>query len=71
MAAMLQRYNGTLQQVAESEGSLFIDLASLVPTDLTTLYDDIHFNEKGAERVARVIAEALLASGFPGTISSD
>ena len=59
MAAMLRLYNDALRGIAKDEGLLLIDLAMLVPSDTTILYDDIHFNEAGAERAARVIADAL------------
>ncbi len=59
MAAMLRLYNDALRNIARSEGISLIDLAVLVTPDTTTFYDDVHFNESGAERAARVIAGAL------------
>ena len=52
-------YNAALLQVCKDRGVECIDLASLLPKDLTTFYDDEHFNENGAARVAEIVAEYL------------
>ena len=70
MQAMLDLYNDALRRIARDEKTAIIDLADLVPRDTTTFYDDVHFNEGGAERAARIIAEALRggpAVRSPGT----
>lgn len=59
MDAMLALYNDALRDIARDEKAALIDLASLVPRDATVFYDDVHFNEGGAERAARAIADAL------------
>lgn len=60
MAEMLEMYNASLRRVAASESAELVDLAKLVPADLTTFYDDIHFNESGAKRVAEAISDYFL-----------
>jgi hypothetical protein len=35
-------------------------LASGLPRDMSTFYDDVHFNESGARRVASVLAEEMM-----------
>ena len=37
-----------------------IDLAPVLPGDTTLFYDDVHFNESGAEKVAEVLAQYIL-----------
>ncbi len=63
MAAMLAMYNDALRRVARAGEVPLIDLAARVPQDVTTFYDDIHFNESGAAAVARILARDLIASG--------
>jgi hypothetical protein len=52
-------YNQELLRVCEARGIECIDLAREVPQTAEIFYDDAHYTEKGAERVARVISEHL------------
>lgn len=61
MASMLEMYNDALRRVARTTGTELIDVTGKVPGDTTTFYDDVHFNEGGAERIARIVAESLMA----------
>jgi len=61
MAAMLAMYNDALRRIGAEKKVEVVDLAAGVPADLDTFYDDVHFNESGARRVAAAIGEALLA----------
>ncbi len=54
-------YNDVLLQVCADRGLRCIDLAAEVPRSADFFYDDVHFNEQGAERVAAVMTERLLA----------
>ncbi len=63
MAAMLEMYNDVLRRLAGEGRARLVDLAALMRADLTTFYDDVHFNEAGSRRVAEILAEALLADG--------
>lgn len=38
-----------------------VDLATMLSQDTTTFYDDVHFNEGGAAKVATVVSDYLLA----------
>lgn len=60
MATMLELYNDALRRIARNEGTALVELPGRVPADATTFYDDVHFNEDGAARMAHVVAEALL-----------
>ena len=46
-------------EVALREGVLFIDLPDLLAGERDLFYDGVHFNEHGARRVARVVADTL------------
>jgi lysophospholipase L1-like esterase len=68
LATGMAAYNRTLLEVCrEIPGALCIDLAASLPRDATTFYDDVHFNEAGSRRVARVLADRLLAAD-PGLL---
>ena len=60
MARALDRYNQTLLEVCRDRGAECLDLAAALPKDTTIFYDDVHFNEAGAQRVAKVFAAYLL-----------
>jgi len=60
MARGLDRYNQTLLEVCRDRGAECLDLAAALPKDTTIFYDDVHFNEAGAQRVAKVFAAYLL-----------
>jgi lysophospholipase L1-like esterase len=57
-------YNGMVRSLAEEEGLLFVDLAAAVPGEPRYWGDGTHFSAEGSDLAARVVAEALLASGI-------
>lgn len=59
MAEAYRRYNQTLLAFCREEAAECVDLEPRIPKDTTSFYDDIHFNDSGAEQVARVLAEVL------------
>ncbi|MCA9435603.1 MAG: SGNH/GDSL hydrolase family protein [Candidatus Omnitrophica bacterium] len=61
LAAGMQKYNDRMKELATKESIPFYDLAEHLPKDTTVFYDDCHFNEQGAERVADQLTEFLLA----------
>ena len=61
LAEGMARYNEVLRRIAVQHQIEFVDIASALPRDATSFYDDVHFNEGGAERVAETLAEHLLA----------
>ena len=52
----MARYNETLLRSARTQVDC-VDAASLLPRDTTTMYDDIHFNEKRIPLARRVLVE--------------
>ncbi len=57
----LQLYNGRLQQFCSDKHYIkFVNLATSLPCDTSVFYDDCHFNESGAKKVAGIIAEQII-----------
>jgi len=59
------RYNAVLERVAERFAATWVPTGSfgLAGTQWYGEGDPVHFNDRGADRMARQLAEALLASG--------
>jgi lysophospholipase L1-like esterase len=57
----MHQYNATMLDVCASSSAECIDLASVLPSDTTIFYDDVHFTEAGSRRVAEVIAAYFAA----------
>lgn len=55
-------YNQRLIEVCRKRGVECLDLANQLPKDTSVFYDDCHFNEPGARKVAGIIAQYLLQS---------
>jgi lysophospholipase L1-like esterase len=63
LAEGLAAYNRTLLAVCrEIPGALCVDLAAELRRDTTIFYDDVHFNEAGSRRVARMLAERITSA---------
>lgn len=60
LAEGIAQYNAVMLRVAAETGTECLDLASLIPKDQTSFYDDCHFNEPGARKVADALAAYLL-----------
>jgi len=56
--------NQMIRQVGREEGVLVIDLEKKVPQSKAYIYDFVHFNTSGSERVAKIIAEELKQTNF-------
>jgi len=52
-------YNYWLRVFSDSNNLLFCDLANKIEPSIKFLYDDVHFNENGSKKVAKVIAECI------------
>ncbi len=61
LARAFATYNEALLGFCRESGSDCIDLAAALPKDTRSFYDDVHFNEEGAERVARALLGHLRA----------
>ena len=60
LAAGMDAYNRTLLATCRRiPEAVCVDLAARVPRDATVFYDDVHFNEAGSRRVARILAESV------------
>lgn len=51
----MDMYNSLLKSICAAKNVLCIDLESSLGKDTTTFYDDCHFNERGAEKVAGMV----------------
>ena len=60
LEALAKVYNTWLITTASGKGMEVCDIAPAVPPTTDYLYDDCHFNEGGARRVANLIASCLL-----------
>ncbi len=58
-ARLLGTLNERLLKVCREKGYPYLDLSELIPHTLDIFYDDVHFNEKGAETVAELVRDAL------------
>ena len=56
----MKAYNETLLRVCQKRQIECLDLASMMEKDTTVFYDDAHFNESGARKVAEALSKYLL-----------
>lgn len=56
---MYEAFNATTIRVAAEEGVLLVDLAHDIPQDTTAIYDLVHLNDAGSEKVAGIVTNAL------------
>lgn len=56
----MERFNQRVAAVAARNGLPLVDVAAL-PSETSLFYDDCHFTEEGARRVAEIVARALPA----------
>ena len=61
LAEGMARYNEVTRRVCAETGVECLDLAAIVPNDLSSFYNDVHFNEPGGVKVSEAVAEYLLA----------
>jgi lysophospholipase L1-like esterase len=59
MTHIAHLYNQYLMEFGSRNDHFVIDVASEMPASFDCFHDDMHFNEKGAERVAEIVADAL------------
>ena len=60
LARGLKMYNQRLKEICRLEQVDCLDIVSLIQKDPNLFYDDMHFNEKGAEEISKIIAEYLI-----------
>jgi len=56
----MKAYNDTLLRVCRERRQECLDLASVLEKDTTVFYDDVHFNESGARKVAEALSRYVL-----------
>ncbi|MCL4300489.1 MAG: hypothetical protein KJ077_32435 [Anaerolineae bacterium] len=61
MGEGISRYNQRLLEVCRQRQVECLDLASALPKNTTVFYDEVHFNEHGAQLVADVVTDYLLS----------
>ncbi len=59
LARAMARYNAMVLEVCRQRGLTCVDAASVLPHDITAMYDDVHLNEQGSRLLARALAEHL------------
>ena len=60
LAEGMKQFNQRMMDVCRREGVECVDLASLLPRSPQVFYDDCHFNEPGAQKVADELARVLV-----------
>ena len=61
LARGLDAYNRAMLEVCSQKGLECYDLARDIPKDTSAFFDDVHFNEGGAQMVAQSLAHYLLS----------
>jgi lysophospholipase L1-like esterase len=56
----MKTYNEALLKVCEERRVECLDLASILEKDVTVFYDDVHFNEGGAQKVANALTKYIV-----------
>jgi hypothetical protein len=59
LARGMAEYNRVSLEQCRELGVECVDLASQLTQDTSTLYDDVHFNERGSREVAQTLARLI------------
>lgn len=70
LARAMQAYNATLLATCARRRIECVDLAASIPKETTFFYDDVHFTEAGAARVAQTLADHWLATDRSAGLNS-
>jgi lysophospholipase L1-like esterase len=62
LSQAIAKYNDTVLGLCRELKVECVDLASQLPRNTDTFYDDVHFNEKGSRSVAEILSQYLLES---------
>jgi hypothetical protein len=65
LARGMKAFNDSLREFCAERSVELVDLAAVLPKDESVFYDDEHFNENGARRVAGLIADHFRAQFSP------
>ncbi len=55
----MDKYNSQLKNMCAENNIACIDLENMLEKDTTTFYDDCHFNESGARKIAKIVFNFL------------
>ena len=61
LARGMEQYNDTLRRVCRERGVECLDAAARLPRTAGMFFDDAHYTEAGARRLAEIVADYLLA----------
>lgn len=61
----MDRFNATMRDMCRTEHVECVDLAAELPSDTSVFYDDLHFGEDGARRIAQVLIRNMRAGATP------
>jgi lysophospholipase L1-like esterase len=64
--AAMGRYNDAMRSVGATQGFPVFDLARALPKSADYFYDDVHFNVRGADETARLLANYMIQQGVFG-----
>ena len=64
LADGMRRFNEAMLEVCREHGLSCVDLAKEIPKDPTIFYDDCHFGQQGASRIAEIVAAHLAAQAL-------
>jgi len=69
--ATMGRYNDAMRAVGAAQGVPVFDLARVIPKTTEDIYDDVHFNVRGADTAARLLARFMVEQGVAGAPAGD
>jgi lysophospholipase L1-like esterase len=61
--AALGRYNDAMRRAGAEQGVAVFDLARWLPKSFDYIYDDVHFNPRGADAAAAMLARFMVENG--------
>ncbi|BBM81692.1 SGNH/GDSL hydrolase family protein [Candidatus Uabimicrobium amorphum] len=61
LAKIITEYNNTLKNVCKAHNVACVDLASLLPKNESTFYDDCHFNIRGCQQIVIHLQDAIVS----------
>lgn len=69
--ATMGRYNDAMRAVGAAQGVPVFDLARVIPKTTEYIYDDVHFNVRGADTAARLLARFMVERGVVSPAGSN
>jgi len=60
MISTLEKYNSKLLSICQAKNTSCYDIEKTIPKSLNFFYDDVHFNENGADLVANLISNYII-----------